>query len=259
MFHVDPAAVRAVFDEQLRRNVPPSPGARVERDARVTRQVADDGSWTAVLWSDLTAADADDVVAAELARATGGLFEWKQYAHDRPADLADRLAAAGLVADPPETVMAADLTEFTVPSQPPDGVRLVRVDDEAGLDAMLDVSLAVFGSVHPGTRDAVRRSLAHDPRPVEALVAYAGETPVSAGRVEFHPGTDFASLWGGSTVPAWRGRGVFTALVSWRAARARERGHRYLQVDAMPTSRPILERLGFVPLVTTTPWVRDQT
>ncbi len=256
MFHVDPMAVRAAFDDQMRRNVPASPGARVERDARITRQVADDGAWAAVVWSDLSPADADQVIAAELARAGGAWFEWKQYAHDRPADLADRLTAAGLEADPAETVLVAELATLHLPVEAPPGVRLAVVDDEAGLSAMLDVSLAVFGEVHPGTRDAVLRSLAHEPRPIEAVVAWAGEAPVSAGRVEFHEGTEFASLWGGGTLPDWRGRGVFTALVAWRAERARERGYRFLQVDAMPTSRPILERLGFVPLVETTPWMR---
>jgi GNAT superfamily N-acetyltransferase len=252
---VDLVTVRAAFDEQMRRSVVASPGARVEIDERVTRQVAEDGSWTAVLWSRLTVEDADAVIAAEVARARGTSFEWKQYGHDGPPDLAARLGAAGLTAEPPETVMVADLAGPDVVPVVPDGLRLVRVDDEAGVDAMVDVHGAVFGGVHPGTREAVAASLAVEPRPVEAVVACAGSTPVAAGRVEFHEGTDFASLWGGGTVPAWRGRGVFTALVAWRAHRARQRGFRYLQVDALPTSRPILRRLGFVPLAETTPWV----
>ncbi|MGZ0234874.1 GNAT family N-acetyltransferase, partial [Streptomyces sp. CPS1] len=33
---------------------------------------------------------------------------------------------------------------------------------------------------------------------------------------------------------------------------------RYLQVDASPMSRPILERLGFLPLTTTTPYLYEQ-
>ncbi len=43
-----------------------------------------------------------------------------------------------------------------------------------------------------------------------------------------------------------------------RATRARlavARGIRYLQVDASASSRPILERLGFVAVTTTTPYV----
>lgn len=58
---------------------------------------------------------------------------------------------------------------------------------------------------------------------------------------------------GGGTLPEYRGRGVFRALVSHRAVLARDRGFRYLQVDALPASRPILERMGFHAMAGTTP------
>ena len=87
------------------------------------------------------------------------------------------------------------------------------------------------------------------------MVAFAGDVPISAGRVELPAGTDFASLWGGGTLPDWRRRGVFRSLVAHRAAIASAAGFRYLQVDAMPDSRPILKRLGFVELATTTPFI----
>ena len=53
----------------------------------------------------------------------------------------------------------------------------------------------------------------------------------------------------------FRGRGLYKATVARRAELARERGYRWLYVDALPTSRPILERLGFVKLTTTRPYV----
>jgi GNAT superfamily N-acetyltransferase len=56
-------------------------------------------------------------------------------------------------------------------------------------------------------------------------------------------------------VAHWRGRGIYRALVAHRARIAAGRGIRYLQVDASSQSRPILRRLGFVPLSTTTPYV----
>jgi GNAT superfamily N-acetyltransferase len=83
-------------------------------------------------------------------------------------------------------------------------------------------------------------------------------TPVAGGRVELHPGTDFASLWGGCTAEAWRGRGLFRAVVAHRAAFAATHGARYLQLDASPQSRPILERVGFVKLAETTPFAMAQ-
>jgi GNAT superfamily N-acetyltransferase len=73
--------------------------------------------------------------------------------------------------------------------------------------------------------------------------------------VRFQRGTEVATLWGGSTLPAWRGRGIYRATVAYRANLARERGLRFMEVDASSDSRPILERLGFVPVTTTTPYI----
>jgi GNAT superfamily N-acetyltransferase len=257
MFHVDLAAVRAAFDDQMRRDPAPGPDARVAREDRVTRLLAVDGSWAAVQWSDLAEADADAVIAAETARDVPYL-EWKHYSGDRPADLPERLAAAGLTPEGAETVLVADLDELDLSDPAPDGIRIATVEDEAGVDALVAVQEEVFGEVHPGTRTALLTSLPLDPRPVEAVVAWAGDRPVSAGRIEYAAGRDFAGLFGGGTAADWRGRGVFRALVAHRAARARQRGVRYLYVDAVPMSRPIFERLGFVPLTETTPYVRER-
>ena len=82
-----------------------------------------------------------------------------------------------------------------------------------------------------------------------------GGTVVCAGWVRYVAGTAFATLWGGSTLPQWRRRGVYGAVVRYRARLAVDRGFSYLQVDASDDSRPILERAGFVPVTTTTPYV----
>lgn len=254
---MDLAAARAAFDDQMRRRATPGPDARVEHDGTVTRLLGSDGSWAAVVWSDLHGADVDDVIAAEAGRDVAS-FEWKHYTGDQPADLPVRLVAAGLTAEGAETVLVADLAELDLADPVPEGVHLSVVEDAAGLDALVAVHEEVFGTVHPGIRTAVLGSLALDPRPVEAVVAWVGERPIAAGRTEFAEGRDFAGLFGGGTVAEERGRGVFRALVAHRAARARERGARYLYVDAVPMSRPIFERLGFLPLTETTPYVRER-
>ena len=87
------------------------------------------------------------------------------------------------------------------------------------------------------------------------MLAEAGDLVVCAGWVRFPRATEFATLWGGGTLPGWRGRGIYRALVAHRARLAAQRGRRYLQVDASDESRPILERLGFVPVTTTTPFI----
>jgi GNAT superfamily N-acetyltransferase len=113
----------------------------------------------------------------------------------------------------------------------------------------------VFGHEHAAMRRDLLDRLESDPESFAGVVAVAGGKPVSSARMDFHPGTEFASLWGGGTLEPWRGKGIYRALVSHRARVAAERGYRYLRVDALPTSRPILERFGFVRLTTTVPYV----
>ena len=45
------------------------------------------------------------------------------------------------------------------------------------------------------------------------------------------------------------------AVIAHRANLAAARGLRYLQVDTSDDSRPILQRLGFVAVTTTTPYI----
>ncbi len=237
------------FDEQVRRR--PQWGG-VEFADRVIRLISD--SWTGVLWSDLDAESADAVIAREIERFAGlGEWEWKLYSYDAPHDLADRLRAAGFVPENEETLLVATLADLAPDASLPAGVELHAVEDERGVEALLHVHSEVFG----GHRAALGRQLLDDLKAgrASAVVAMAGGRPICGGRVEFYEDTEFASLYGGGTVPEWRRRGVFRAVVAHRAALASARGYRYLQTDASDDSRPILERLGFVRLGTTTPFI----
>jgi GNAT superfamily N-acetyltransferase len=93
------------------------------------------------------------------------------------------------------------------------------------------------------------------PRRSEHLAAEAGGEVDSAAWLVLRPRTEFAGLWGGSTLSQWRGRGIYRALAAARAQLAAARGVRYLQVDASRDSAPILRRLGFRAVTTTTPHV----
>lgn len=76
-------------------------------------------------------------------------------------------------------------------------------------------------------------------------VAYVDGQPATAAWMLFPPHSQFASLWGGSTLRRFRRQGLYTALLAARAQEARARQVRYLTVDASPMSRPILEKFGF--------------
>ncbi|MEE4541801.1 GNAT family N-acetyltransferase [Streptomyces sp. V4-01] len=262
---MDTAEVLALFDAQMRRAaVPQGAGGRSEQAGGVLRHVEGgaDG-WAGVLWSDLDEGTADAAVAAEAAWADGpqgrGLeFEWKLYAHDRPADLGARLRAAGFVPEPPETLMVAEVAALPQEPRLPAGVRLETVADAAGVERAAAAHESAFGTSAARLRARLLDQLEHAPQTLHLVVAMAGDLPVCSARMEFHPGTDFASLWGGGTVREWRGRGIYRALVAHRAGLAARRGVRYLQVDATDDSRPILQRLGFAPLTVTTPYLRPR-
>lgn len=255
------ARLLADFDREMREHArSDSPGVRVERTGDVVRQTGAAHDWNGVVWSspDLDGPRADAAIAAQVAhceRLGCEEFEWKLYGHDRPGDLGARLLAAGFEAEEPETLLVAPVADLATAVRLPEGVRLRVVRDEADVELMARAHEQAFGSDWSRLRHQVLARLRQAPEHFVGVLAMAGDEPVSSARMELYPGTGFAGLWGGGTVAAWRGRGVYRALVAFRAGVAAERGCRYLQVDATEDSRPILQRLGFTALTTTTPYV----
>jgi hypothetical protein len=180
--------------------------------------------------------------------------EWKTRQHDDAPGLHDALLDHGFVPEEPESIMVgrAELLAVDVPL--PDGVTLRRItsaDDVRAMSAMAD---AAFGDpVSPERADAVLRRLATGDG-MELWVAEAHGEMVSAGRLEPVPDSDFAGIWGGSTLEQWRGRGIYRALTAARARSALALGKTLIHSDSTEFSRPILERSGLVKVSTTTPY-----
>ncbi len=249
---MDSATALSLFDTQLRRH-------DGEQVGLVLRNSTLAGHW--IEHSTLTAENADEVIAGEQRHfaTLGGSLEWKHYGYDTPADLPERLLAAGFVAEPQESLLVADVEELLAgplaEASLPDEVSFVPVEDEAGFAAIVTLQTAVWGGDWRGMGTTLSAEWAADPDAISLFRVVAGDETVCAAWIRCHQGTDFASLWGGSTLPAWRKRGIYRALVAHRARLAAERGFRYLQVDCTDDSRPILEKVGFVVLTTTTPYV----
>jgi hypothetical protein len=245
------AELLAHFDADARACINGEPGIRVRRNAATVRI---SGLWDCVVYSRLSEATADAAIRLEQKRPLppGRKLEWKLYGHDQPGDLADRLRAAGFEPDASETLAALDLSTPLTEVPPPHGVEIRCVSDGGGLEDVVAVGVRAFGQDFSSMNDEFLARVAHGT--VHFYVAYQDGEPVSAGRLETPRGSEFAGLYGGGTVPERRGRGLYRALVSARAKDARERGYRYLTVDAADTSLPILCRMGFVALTTVTGW-----
>lgn len=242
----------ALYDAEFRLNPPHQVGVRYERAEGVLRA----RSRTTWLWAhNLEPADLDRIVAREAKRFRdlGEEAEWKVYGHDRCSDLPKYLAAHGFVPDEPETLMFLDFAEWRSPFPAPDGIEIRRVVDARGLRDLVATMSDAFGDVDPGMFDELQSTCLGDHPWVFGYVAYADQKPVASGRMESPMGYSFASMWGGCTVPAFRRRGIFRALVSIRVEDARGRGHSYMAVEAT-ASRAILEQLGFQAMTTVTGW-----
>ena len=274
-----PAEILARFDAEMRIDPPPQPGVRYDRVGSVVRGF---GAWQAVVFARLTSANADAAIAEQVAffhavanevgsggadtvtAANGGgrgvrAIEWKVYGHDTPADLGSRLAAAGFEPDEPETLMVFDLAappRAGDATAEPRGVDIRRVTDAAGLADLIAAGSAAFGRSETEQMARIGRELSArlDDPALSLYVAYAAGRPVAGARLVCPHARSFAGLWGGGTIPEYRGRGIDRALVHARAEEARRRGYRYLRVDARETSRPILERLEFIALTRVTEW-----
>lgn len=186
--------------------------------------------------------------------------EWKSREHDDAAGLHEALLEHGFVAQEPEAVMISETRLLAVDVALPDGVSVRRVTGEADVRAMCRMLDEAFGAPGPERRveELLDRLSLRDGR--ELWVAEADRTMVAAGRLEPVAGTELAGIWGGATLPQWRGRGLYRALTAARARSALAQGKTLLHSDSTAFSRPILQRAGLVRVSTTTPydWHRSE-
>jgi hypothetical protein len=259
----DVSELLAAYDAQVRDRVPDQlpDGVTVERDGPLVRFLGPAGRGF-VVYRDLgglEGAHLDKVIARQVRvfAERGEAFEWKLHGHDRPDDLPQRLLAAGFEPEENETVVITSVAAIAAAVQLPDDVSLREATTRADYERIAGLEKAVWGDHGQETWlvEMLESERAVDPDAITIVVAEAGATVVCAAWIRFELGTEFATLWGGATLPEWRRRGIYRATVAHRANVAAERGFRYLEVDASDDSRPILEGLGFRAVTTTTPYV----
>lgn len=254
---VDTAALLAAYDAQMRMPAGAVPsGMTYECDGPILRIVGGHvGRIRAPRDVGVTGAELDRLIVRQrdYFRARGQGVEWKLRAHDLPADLPERLVAAGFVPEGPSTVLLGFAEEVAAEPVLPKGVVLRRISEAEDLRRFADHQTEVLGGLTalgsrptsaPGCRLIPVRSPSWSPKP-------ASGSPVPPLRL-YHPGTDFVALLGGATLPDWRGRGLYRAMIAARAREAVARGFRLLHVDASPASAPILRRCGFHEITTST-------
>jgi GNAT superfamily N-acetyltransferase len=172
-------------------------------------------------------------------------FVWWIGSSATPSDLETRLLEQG--ATPWEDgVIASMLTEQPPPEVPGIEVRRVETFEEFVVGREIAWATAGFTEQQAAETRATLPGKWEERRRTDngaSYVAYVDDEPVASGDMIFLPFASFLS--GASTKPAYRGRGVYRALVRARWDEAARRGTPALIVGAGRMSRPILERIGF--------------
>jgi GNAT superfamily N-acetyltransferase len=254
---VDTAALLAAYDAQMR--MPPGlipAGVTHEYDGPLLRIV---GGHTGRIRGPrdlgVTGAELDLLIARQrdYLRARGEGVEWKVRGHDLPTDLPERLEAAGFTAAaPPSAVLIGEASAVAAEIALPDGVVLRHVSDPEDLRRVADHQSEVWGYDLSWVAGHLASEVNAGPGQITIFVAETEDQILCTAWSIYSPGTDFVALLGGATKPAWRGRGIYRALLAARAQEAAARGFRWLHVDASADSAPVLRRCGFHEITTAT-------
>jgi len=248
---LDLDALQRLYTHHKRAHAPEA-GYRVEITPTVVRYIDPQKQHSFILHSTLTGENANQIIAEQIAHFDHP-FEWKWYDYDQPADLLQRLEQHGFQIGEEEVLMILPIPNPPPAVNLPSGLSMRAITNPDDLGAILNaVQNPVFESEQDGWMNvALADELRHYPQSLLFWAVYAGDQPISAAWLRLSDNNPFGSLWGGATLPAYRGQGIYTALVAQRMLTAHRRGAQYLTVDASPMSRPILQRRGFLALART--------
>ncbi len=178
-------------------------------------------------------------------RSLNRTLEWKVYEHEPPGNLLDVLKRTGFSISSRCAVMVVDLEDRPEQLLKVSKHDIRRITDPQHLHKFRSVSEAVWNQPFDKLTKFMEFFLSSHPDYMSVYIAHKNNQPVSCARCTFHPESQFSYLLGGSTHPDYRNQGFYSALVGVRAQEAIDREVRFLCVEAMPTSQPILEKIGF--------------
>lgn len=202
-----------------------------------------------VVRADLAPTDVQEVLAASVQRMQerGVPGTWHVGPSMRPADLAQRLLAAGFTLGGSEPGMAADLHALREDLPAPAGLRVERVRDETGLATWSRTLAQGFGE---GEREATwvaatYRVLGYhaDDGPWLHYLARLNGKPVGTSTVFL--GAGVAGVYFVMTVPEARGRGIGATSTLAGLRDARRLGYRIGILTSSAMGHSVYARLGF--------------
>jgi GNAT superfamily N-acetyltransferase len=161
---------------------------------------------------------------------------WEVGSGATPSGLVDRLHALGMTGHEPGSMLALACTAEPASATP--GIETERVETDAQFDQVRGVFAEADGW-HPSD-DWLR-----GPGFVTRYLARIDGRAVATADITWLEHDRAVFLGGAVTLPQFRGRGAYRALVHRRWEEAAARGRDVLVTQSEPMSQPILLRLGF--------------
>ncbi|AIF43044.1 GNAT family N-acetyltransferase [Virgibacillus sp. SK37] len=241
-----------LFHKELRQGAY-TQGYRREETDHVVRHVSQFDEKGFIIASTLNDDNARDVVRQELSyfQELGQEFEWKVYSYDQPINLLEILREEGFIIGGTEALMVMKLDEDHPLLHDIPDIKVKEITDYQGIKDIISLEDFIWKETHTELGERLWRDKQNYPESLYLYGVYEADKLVSGAWMYLENGSSFASLWGGSTLPEYRGKGYYHALLSARAKKAYEQGYPCLTVDASPMSRKILEKQGFLCLAYT--------
>lgn len=236
----------ALYDTQLRIDIE-YPRVRKETLPHLVRFIRPVPGMNYVSYSRLDEHDLDAVIQEQIAyfAPLNQPFSWHVYDHDSPPGLTDRLLAHGFAPDDdPDAIMVLDAQDASPALLTPVTIDVRRITQRDQLDEVVQIEAQVWGGDFSWLKQRLGEHL-EIPDYLSVYVAYVDGQPACSSWVYFHAHSQFAGLFGGATLPAFRQRGLYTAALAVRVQEAIRRGYRFLATGASPMSQPILAQNGF--------------
>ncbi|MDG3085999.1 GNAT family N-acetyltransferase [Vibrio hannami] len=231
------------------------PGCQKIQDNQVVKIVSPGKHGSYINYFDLSSEQADIRIEQEIeffTRQNKG-FEWKVYDTDTPSDMGERLVHHGFTAGERESFMVFDIEKhhhrFSNYQH-----RCTKVTSADQIKDTMSIHPQVWGGDFSHQEQALIDQFTAEPGSVSIYNVYVDGKVVSSARITFNGNSRFAGLWGGSTLQDYRGKGYYTDLLAARVLEAKQRGIKYLIIDASDMSRPIVEKYGFEFVTYTTPY-----
>jgi len=170
-------------------------------------------------------------------------FKWNTYSTDSPSNLDETLLESGFIPEETSSFMVLDLSAIDGPFS--DTQMCIEVSDKQGIQDAVRVQKRVWGSDCQIQASDLIRLKAESPDQIHVYVIYQDNKPVSSAWLMHNPNSPFASIWAGSTLKEYRGKGCYSDLLTKRIQDAKARSLQYLTIHASKMSKPIVEKYGF--------------